>query len=139
MKRFVIITIALLLLTGCSQPRIPYSVQAKEFTNQLGKYIQLWDDANDLASRTPRVSLAPQLQQLQSIRRGVTDLDTPVCALEVKRLMLDFMSKKIDAYLLFMSNESDWKIAQKFEASKDALKLFNEEYMKLKTGSPPYD
>lgn len=117
----------------------PCHVQAAEFTETLQTYFDDWDDANNVARSTSRVSLSPAISELQAIRREVAELAAPTCAVEVHNMFIDYMDKTIDSYLSFMANEGDSVLSQKFEDASTAFDKFTAEYRKLKNGEPPYD
>jgi len=132
---------AIFLLGGKSLlPKVePCYVQSSEFINQLQTYFDNWNHANNVASSTSEIDLSPAVMQLQSIRRRVTYLDAPTCASEVQVLMIDYMDKVIDSYLVFMSDDPDSVLSLKMDDAQVAFDKCVTEFTKLKTGLPPYD
>lgn len=81
--------------------------QAGFFVSQLKQLIIEWQDAEKVASKTPRLSLSSQIERLQGVQRKVQGLDAPACAVGVKQLYIQQMEIGVEAYLSFLANESN--------------------------------
>jgi hypothetical protein len=117
----------------------PCYIQAGEFITELEAYFDEWDDANAIANNTARVSLGPAVSELQEIRRNVSELSPPICAVKVHTTLINYMDKIIDGFLSFMADESDYKVSKLLSEANDLFDEFIEEFGKLKLGKPPYD
>ncbi len=78
------------------------TADAQRLINTLQSKAQEWDDANQLANSTPRISLAPQVQNLQRIRREAAALSVPTCGTKAHALMVSYMDTTINAYIDFL-------------------------------------
>jgi hypothetical protein len=67
------------------------------------KYLGRWDDANQLAGASTRVSLNGPVATLQSVRRDAQAEPWPDCATNTALLMDQAMKTEIDAYVTWMS------------------------------------
>jgi hypothetical protein len=126
------------------------------------KYLARWDDANQLASVSTRVTLNGPVATLQTIRRDAQAEQWPDCAKPAAQLMDQAMKTEIDAYVTWMgidysdhnpacSGLSEYQCAQaigdgaaqakfdqpamdKFSAAKSQWAAFQTPYAKI-TGS----
>ncbi len=62
-----------------------------------------WDDAFKLVSSSPRIAMAPQVAQLQTIRRDLRTVRTSACLRTAVESLDTYMGKVIDGFLEFMS------------------------------------
>lgn len=138
-KLFVLITVVFLLAAcGAGEPPatatpsatntpIPPSptpiceVQATEFENQMQDIIERWDDTTAIAGSTGRGALSGPVGDLQEIKREAGDLEPPPCAEHIKELMGVYMERYINAYLSFMSQESDSAVNSQFQFASEAF------------------
>ena len=116
---------------GCA----PGAVMA--FLGDLDTAIAQWDDANELAHSTARMSLPPQIEKLQEIRREVAALDAPCAeAATVRDAAAEHMGLVVDGFMLFLKQESDGTVESKFGESRRALDRFGRAYAELKERIP---
>jgi len=113
---------------------IPCSTQSQEFIKKLEALFDEWDDANTIASNTARISLGTAVKDLQAIRRQVSDLEVPGCALSVKQLCVNYMDTIIEAYLAFMREDPNAKVQAIMDQGQEALIVFTMALVELKTG-----
>ncbi len=92
---------------------------AKELTEQVEPLIDRFDDANERAGSTSRISLSPVIGEMQEVRRDFKDLEVDSCAEQAKEVMVDYMDKTIDAYIAFLADESDSTVRQLIEDAGD--------------------
>jgi hypothetical protein len=90
----------------------PCGVQAKVFVAAVDALLDDWDDANALASTTSRIALAPQVSRLQELRRQVADAGAPVCAVETRVALIDYMDAEIQGYTMFMAGKDEADISK---------------------------
>lgn len=106
--------------------------QAAPFLASVQKLAGEWDDANKLASSTPRMSLPPQVSTLQGLRRRAQDLEAPECAFLVKQRLIDSMDNTINGYIAFLAQKPDSEVNKLFEQAGKSLDAFGKEIAALK-------
>lgn len=126
MSRLLPIVLAtVLLLSACSVPGLASCAdQSEEFLAQIEPLARKWDDANKLAGQTPRMQLAIQISNLQSVRREAQDLKPPECAKPVQDALVGSMDSTIQAYLDFLAQKSDSAIADSFKRANEQMTAF---------------
>jgi hypothetical protein len=127
-RRFALaaLLIASLLLAGCGVPAIVASCseQSKPFLDQIQPLARKWDDANKLASQTPRMQLAVQIANLQAVRREAQDLKPPECAKPVHDALVGSMDATIQGFLDFMSQKPDATVQVNFTKANEQMIAF---------------
>ena len=85
------------------------SSECETFQDDVDDLVLRWDDAIEVASSTPRVSLSDQVVRMQEVRQDARALEEPACAeaLHVKRKMIDMMDSGIDLFTAFMGESGD--------------------------------
>lgn len=83
------------------------NTQADTFISQLKQLLTEWQDAEKVASKTPRLSLSSQIERMQGVQRKVQSLDAPACAVGIKQLYIQQMETAVEAYLSFLADESN--------------------------------
>ena len=133
MKRYVLVVVAVLalLVSGCSDRCAKR--ETVEFLDQFDDIVNRWADTNDLASSTARIGLAPVIQQMQGLKNEVDNLED-ICpaATEFKEQMVESMDLTIEAYLMFMGDESEADVAAKFNEAGTALEIAVNMWAQLK-------
>lgn len=111
MKRWIALC---LLLTSCSSPTAlllsptptpTCSMQFVDYNKQIQPLLQEWDDAIKLASSTARISLAPQIQSMQDIRRRFVAFDHASCLDTIHTTIAESMEYDVDSLLAFMADD----------------------------------
>lgn len=105
--------------TGCrlADGRTAYAA----FSDIYGR----WKDADALAGNTPRISLAPEIAAMQSLRREVAAINWPACASAAALDLGSGMDQVIQAYLDFLANEkSDVTVGTELNAGRATLQTF---------------
>ncbi len=69
----------------------------------LNAHAREWDDAIKLANSTPRMQLAPQIQNLQRIRRDVQAQEWPACGQAAQGLLVALMDAQIEGFIAFLA------------------------------------
>ena len=107
------------------------------FLAELDTILTEWDDANELAHSTARMSLPAQIESLQAIRRKAATLDAPCAeAATVRDAAAEHMGLVVDGFMLFLKQESDGTVESKFGESRRALDRFGRAYAELKERIP---
>ena len=86
--------------------------------------VSQFDDAETLASQTPRIALSSQINNLQQIRTQASNLNVPQCLAPAKEELLNGMNYSIDGYLLFLSKGAQDQIDAKFSIESDKMSNF---------------
>ncbi len=120
----------MILPTPTSTPvptQLACSAQSLEYRNNIREILSKWDDANQVASSSARISLGQAITNLQNVRREANNLDNPQCASLVQFNLIRYMDKVIEGYLAFMSQESDAKVNSIMTKSMGLLDQFTTE------------
>ena len=102
MNKFLLpILISTLLISGCKNP-----FEAKDKgIDQLNNIEQRWIDTSTLISSTSRIALAPQVANLQEMKRDLNVIEVSECLTPAKNELNEYMEMEIDIYLKFMADE----------------------------------
>jgi hypothetical protein len=76
---------------------------------------------------------------MQQLKRQVSALEPPECSQDIQATMVSMMDDTIDAYLLFMADEPDRKVNEKFEDAIRKTKILTLNIRKLNNGEAPYN
>lgn len=98
--------------------------QAQAFLDQIQPIARQWDDATALAGQTSRVSLAPQVDKLQAIRRQTQELMPPECAKDVQANLVASMDATIQGFIDFLGQKSDSVVSASFTRAKASMDKF---------------
>jgi zinc-ribbon domain len=113
------------------------SIQSADYVTNVRKILSEWNDANDIAGSTARISLGPAVSKLQDIRREANGLIYPKCASLAQAYLISHMDKVVEGFLSFMSQESDTTTSGYFNEASDQLNLFFTEFNKITLDSSP--
>ena len=102
MNKFLLpIFISTLLISGCKN-----IFEAKDKgIDQLNNIEQRWIDTSTLISSTSRIALAPQVANLQEMKRDLNVIEVSECLTPAKNELNEYMEMEIDIYLKFMADE----------------------------------
>lgn len=110
--------------------------EAAPFLAQIQPLAREWDDANRLASSTPRASLAPQIDKLQALRRKAEDLEAPDCAAGIKQPLVATMETTTQAFIAFLGQQAEDDVSALFAVATEQHGLFDAAMLQLKDGKP---
>lgn len=96
-----------------SPTQIPCSEQSKNFISTSEALLNKWNDTKEIADRTARIGLGSVVSKLQEIEQEAEGIEVPQCSLKVKDALIVYMNAQIDAYLSFLSMESDAAVQAK--------------------------
>ena len=122
-KRLILVvtaSILMLLISGCT------SCDLEGYKDSVNPIIQKWDDAESLALSSPRIALAPQIENLQEIKREAENLKIPECTQKVHKYLVASMDSTIDAFLAFLQQDDNESKSQMLEA-KDQMYYYLDE------------
>lgn len=122
-----------------TSPSAPCYVKAKEYTSKLQQLDREWMDAVKVSTATSRIALSPVIANLQSIRRSVSQLVPPECAIRPHELVIDYMDSVIDALWVFMANDSSYSFDAYVSEVQYKRTAMDVEISKLYSGLAPYD
>lgn len=97
---------------------------AEDYLDETDEIFDRWFDAIEIADSTPRMSLAGPVGELQAIRRETENLEYPNCAARVRRSLISMMDHTIEAFLLFMRDESESRINVEFTQASNAAESY---------------
>jgi len=103
-------------LSGCS-----LFCDVAKYQKTVKPLLQEWDDAVKLANSTPRMSLPPQIEKMQSVRREVADLKIQSCLTDEHQLLLEAMDSQIDGFISFLAQDPDATVQGYFQRSDQLL------------------
>lgn len=133
-----IIILAVLGLAGAGAVAmgvpLPFSCQSqsKTFLAEVEPLARAWDDAANLADSTPRMSLPPQIDKLQALRRQAQDLDAPTCAAPVKMHLIATMDHTINGFVAFLAQKPELEVTNLFMEAQRSLDRYGEALVALK-------
>ncbi len=119
MKKWIIL-LFLLSLTSCTNSYCPKE-QAIDVLKDLEMISAEYDDAFNLANNTPRIQLAQPISELQRIKRDTEALAVPECLQSAQENTVLSMERAIEGFMLFMADESEFSIENKFRESDTFL------------------
>lgn len=108
--------------------------EAKVYADAIKSVAQEWDDATKLAGQTGRGQLAPQVANLQEIKRKADAVAVPTCAAVAHEYLVDSMNANIDGFLAFMSQKPDDEVSEHFKDADTAMSAFKFELQKAVAG-----
>jgi tRNA A37 threonylcarbamoyladenosine dehydratase len=92
-----------------------------------------WKDALSLADQSPRMSLPPQIVNLQAIRRKVEKQPWPECSAKAHKYLIDGMDQAIDGFITFLDSDNNKNLVElSFATSEASFALFKVEMNNLK-------
>lgn len=134
---FILIGLVVVLVGAAAfillRPDPPCYKQAEVFITQLDPLLEEWSDAITVASSTSRIALSPTVSNLQTIRREVSNLTPPDCAMEAQELLVSHMDYMIDGFLSFMADEEEFTVNSYFDVGTTKLDDFLEVYLAVKS------
>lgn len=145
MKYWAILAILAALLTSCggspvaAPTTIPVASCAEQsagFVAQIEPIAREWNDAASLAVNTPRISLAAQIEKLQSLRRQVQDLKAPACSTVVQGSLVGTMDATIRANTAFLGQSADDTVQALHAIAKAQQAEFDQNLRHLKANEP---
>ncbi len=152
--RVLCLLLLMVFLSSCGAPQqvaeaptalpVPTSTPAPTCVDQAGPFLeqfkslaQRWDDANKLAQQVPRVSLAPQIAELQKIRRETGDLVVSECTQGAQTSLVLSMDATIDGYLAFLGQQPQSAVEIYFASARNAMLDYQDELLKASGVTPP--
>lgn len=155
MKRFIILILLGFLIVSCrtvsplpkdtplpsitpiptDTPKPLVNCPEEEVINYLDNIdllLEKWDDTKLRAESTSRISLSPEIGELQDIKRDTRRVDKPDCAIYLNDVIIIAMERDIDAFISFLSQDSDSVVSIKLEAAEEVWEIANEEFEKFK-------
>ena len=105
----------------------------QDYLSQVQPIAQEWDDAANLASSTPRMSLPIQIARLQEVRRKAQVVIVYDCTRPAHEALLGAMDRTIVAYTDFLAQKPEKDVQDRFTAAADLMKTFTKEMQQLAT------
>jgi len=111
--------------------------QTQDYLAQIQPLLEEWDDAVEVANSTARIALSPLVSDMKRIQREVETVGPPDCARDAHVLLTGGMDNVIDAFLAFMTEESDAVVSLHFSSGYDHMTRGLEELTALAEGRIP--
>jgi hypothetical protein len=109
----------------CASQNLPTTVQG------LNDLMSEFDDASQLASKTPAQQLPDIISNLQRIRRGAEDTQIPACLGELKTHQLNHMNLMIQTLIAFVGGASKEELNTGLENARKEHDLYSLEIVRL--------
>lgn len=94
------LTVSGLLGNGCP-------AQVKDYRKQIAPILNEWGDATALAAKSSRIAIAPQVANLQAIKRKMDAIEPASCVSAAHTALVTSMTEEISGFLSFMAQDSD--------------------------------
>jgi hypothetical protein len=98
---------------------------------ELDSIVAEWDDAVTLAESTSRMALPSQISTMQAIKRDLDDIEWNECSSKAVDLLRNSMQATIEGFVLFLADEDESDIQEKWEASLSAQAAYGASYLDL--------
>lgn len=129
--------------TPVPTPRPTCTELSTSFVTNVENLLRRWDDADQVAGATPRMSLAGPVSDLQALKREAENLEVLDCAKPVKVYLVNYMDSTVSAYLDFMTCTSgdtcDLLVRMSLELASDEKVSLDRALSNLKNGRAPYN
>lgn len=106
------------------------------YVEKVGPLVVKFSDTVVVANATPKITLGTVVQELQAIRREIVFETAPNCAKLAKEQLVSGMGKIINAYLGFMTDESEAEIISNLNAGNLEIVNGSEQLWALVAGEP---
>jgi len=90
----------------------------------VARYATEWDDANKLVAASTRMTMSPQVAELQRIRRDVSTQMYPECGQRAQRALVDAMDSMINGYISFLKQDQDYITTGYFKTANGQMERF---------------
>lgn len=134
MRKVLVLVLSLVSLVGCAGVSAPWSCksQMQPFSQTMQPLWTEWSDAVTLAGQTPRMALAGQIANLQSIRRKADAVEVAECGKEIKAHYLASMDATLEGFLGFLGQESEASQVESFTRAKTEIDAATDAMVALK-------
>lgn len=124
--------ISLILISSCSSIPKTQEISCNQedvdlYIKNLKSLLEEFDDIVTVASSTSRIALSPEIREMQSLKRKIRNLDHPECANYLHDLVLLAVETQINAFISFLSQDSDTVVARKMSAANEARRIVDKE------------
>jgi hypothetical protein len=134
---FAIVAVRTFSRNSTATDTICKTADGQRVADLLQASAQQWDDANRQAgSSTSRSALAPQVSQLQRIKRDVQVQPYPPCGQQAQTLLIEMMDHTISGYNTYLQQESDLLVTMSFTLAREKQDAFTVALLAL-DGLPP--
>lgn len=105
-----------------------------EYINKVSPLLTEFSDTVKIANSTPRIALPPLVQDLQQIRRNISNIPVPRCATNAASLLVKSLDEIINSIVSFLGDESRSKISRQFDQGVLDMTNANEQLLALANG-----
>lgn len=124
MKRILLalFAIAIVATTGFALYLRSNACPAEQYRDAIRATMFRWQDTDELARQSSKLSLPVVILELQSIRRDFEQIEPPRCAEDIHQDILVGMSSAIAGFQSFMEGQPDFVIEDQFDLSNIWMK-----------------
>jgi hypothetical protein len=118
--------------TPTPPPQLVCAEIADDYIEEVSTILARWSDALEIASSTPRVSLANPLAELQTIRREFSAMEPPPCIEGAAQALMRSMDHVVEGFLLFMQQEPESRVNAEFDEAAGDMDAFSDLMLGIK-------
>jgi len=107
-----------------------------EYFQDVDPLIQEFLDTLQVAISSPRLVMGNYIQDLQLVRRNIENIPVPKCAEGPTNLMIVGMNNIIDGLILFMGEENEVTVENKFKRGSNNISNALDQLSALASGQP---
>lgn len=134
MRKIIIVVsilVTFILFASCTNPNSCTEKNVQQYVDSRDLVAEKWVDAVELADSTARISLAPQIDKLQEIKREASAIEPPDCLNISHSSFIIYMDKTINSFMLFMQDAPNNSIFDAIDESNTYLQKSSDELEKI--------
>lgn len=117
-----LLAVAIVATTGFALYLRSNACPADQYRDTIRPVMFRWQDADELARQSSKLSLPFVILELQSVHRDFSQIDPPRCAEDIHQDILVGMSSAIAGFQSFMEGQPDFVIEDQFDLSNIWMK-----------------
>jgi hypothetical protein len=94
------------------------ATQVKVYREKIKPILYEWGDATELASKSSRISIVPQVANLQALKRKLDIIEPGSCVATAHTSLSMSMNEEIEGFLSFMAQEADGTVSGHMQLAK---------------------
>jgi len=135
-KLILAVAIGAGLLAGCGGAQAACQEQVRAYSQQIDPITAQWGTATQRADNAPPAGLAPEIENLQAIRRQADSVVAPDCARDAHSMLTQSMDMQIRGYQDTLANKPTTTVRQEFSDAARAFANFESEIRRLAGATP---
>jgi hypothetical protein len=129
MKRIILLMALMALLLSACAPSC--ASQSEDYFTQANDLADDYLRTVEVANSTSRIALAPMVTKLSDIEKDIEGLEPPECAATAHKNLVRATKFGVDAFLSFMSEDSDAMIQSSFQNFQYNMDAYTKERDKI--------